>query len=162
MNEEIKIREAEPTDAALIVTFIKELAAYEKLAHEVIVCEKDLLKYLFGNKSCAEVVLAEINNQPVGFALFFHNFSTFVGKPGIYLEDLYIRPDFRGKNIGKQMLTYLARLAKERDCGRLEWSVLDWNQPAIDFYKKAGAIPMDEWTVFRVFGSALNKLANIE
>jgi GNAT superfamily N-acetyltransferase len=154
-----EIKSATPADVPLILSFIKELADYEKLLHEVVATEDILKKTLFGEKKYAEVIIGFLNNQPVSFALFFHNFSSFLGRPGIYLEDLYVKPEVRGNGIGQRMLTYLARLAKQRNCGRLEWWVLDWNKSAIDFYKRLGAIPMDEWTVFRVTGEALDKLA---
>jgi GNAT superfamily N-acetyltransferase len=146
-------------DISLILHFIKELAAYEKLAHEVVATEEILRENLFGKKSHAEVLLGYLDNVPVSFALFFHNFSTFLGKPGIYLEDLYVKPEARGHGIGQVMLQYLAQLAEERQCGRLEWWVLDWNEAAIKFYKRLGAKPMDEWTVFRLTGETLSNLA---
>jgi GNAT superfamily N-acetyltransferase len=155
----LEIRKAQKSDVPLILHFIKELAAYEKLLHEVTATVELLEANLFGEKSVAEVVIASSENKDVGFALYFHNFSTFVGKPGIYLEDLYVSPDYRGKGFGKSLLKYLANLAVERDCGRLEWQVLDWNESAIKFYKSLGAKPMDEWTVFRVTGDELVKLA---
>ncbi len=161
MKNELMIRSATIQDVPLILSFIKELAEYEKLSHEVVATEDILQKTLFGPKSHAEVILGYYENTPVAFALFFHNFSTFLGKPGIYLEDLFVKKEMRGKGFGQQVLAYLAKLAKERDCGRLEWWVLDWNTPAIEFYKRIGAIPMDEWTVFRVTGDALDNLANL-
>lgn len=154
-----KLRFAKEEDIGLILKFIKELADYEKLLSEVVATEEILYDSLFIRKA-AEVIIAEYDNKPIGFALFFHNFSTFLGKPGIYLEDLYIRPDMRGKGFGKTMLAYLAKLAKDRNCGRFEWWCIDWNEPSINFYKSIGAIPMDEWTVFRVDNEALIKLAN--
>jgi GNAT superfamily N-acetyltransferase len=156
----LEIRKAHRSDVPLILHFIKELATYEKLLHEVTATVELLEKNLFGEKSVAEVVIASFENKDVGFALYFHNFSTFVGKPGIYLEDLYVSPEYRGKGFGKILLKYLANLAGERDCGRLEWQVLDWNESAIKFYKNLGAKPMDEWTVFRVTGEDLVELAN--
>lgn len=154
------IKFATEEDIPLILQFIKELADYEKLLHEVAATEKILKEKLFGEKKYAEVVFAYDGEEPVGFALFFHNFSTFLGKPGLYLEDLYVRPTHRSKGIGQQLLRFLAQLAKKRDCGRLEWWVLNWNKKAIDFYLKIGAIPMDEWTVFRVTGQALEELTH--
>ena len=154
------IRFAQPDDVGQILAFIKELAKYEKLAHEVVATEESLAKALFGDRKVAEVILGYYNDEPVGFMLFFHNYSTFLAKPGVYLEDLYIKPEMRGKGIGKTMLSYLAKVAKERDCGRLEWWVLNWNKPAIDFYKSIKAQPMDEWTVFRLTGNDLNELAS--
>jgi len=142
----------------VILGFIRDLAVYEKLLHEVEADEESLRKNLF-EKNYAEVIIGELDGIPVGFALFFHNFSTFLGKPGIYLEDLYVKEEFRGRGFGKKLLARLAELAVERDCGRLDWWVLDWNQPAIDFYLSIGAVPMDEWTTFRLSGEALRKLA---
>lgn len=154
-----KIRAALLADVPLILTFIRELAEYEKLLDEVSATE-DLLKHtLFGQNPKAEVIIAEDDSNPIGFALFFHNYSTFLGKPGIYLEDLFVRPQYRGKGVGKQLLQYLARLALERNSGRLEWWVLDWNSEAIDFYQRIGAKAMDEWTVYRVTGPELTTLA---
>lgn len=155
----LEIRFATPEDTPLILDFIKGLAAYEKLLHEVETDEAQLRKTLFEERQVAEALLAFEGDVPVGFALFFHNFSTFLGKKGLYLEDLYIKPEFRGKGYGEQLLRKLAQIAKERDCGRFEWWVLDWNEPSIQFYKKLGAITMDEWTVFRVTGDALDQLA---
>ena len=155
----INIRNANINDSATILGFIKELAEYENMSNDVVATE-ELLKQNIFEKKLAEVIIAEFDNKPVGFALFFHNFSTFLGKGGIYLEDLYVQPAMRGKNIGKALLSSLAKLAVERDCGRLEWSCLNWNEPSIKFYKSQGAIPMDEWTVFRVTGNELNELAS--
>ncbi len=155
----ISIRSATPADISLIGQFIRDLAEYEKLAHEVRFDEAVMAQKLFGPRTFAEVLIGEIDGTPQGFALFFHNFSTFEGRPGIYLEDLFVRPDARGSGLGKALLGKLAALAVERDCARLEWSVLDWNTPAIDFYKALGARPMDEWTVYRVDGNALTDLA---
>jgi GNAT superfamily N-acetyltransferase len=153
------IRPARPDDLALIAAFIRELAEYEKLAHEVRFDEAALGAHLFGARPMAEVVIGEVDGAPSGFALFFHNFSTFEGLPGIYLEDLYVRPAARGAGLGKALLLHLAGLAQERGCARLEWSVLDWNAPSIGFYKALGARPMDEWTVMRVDGPVLAQLA---
>ncbi len=155
----INIRNANINDSATILGFIKELAEYENMSNDVVATE-ELLKQNIFEKKLAEVILAEFDNKPVGFALFFHNFSTFLGKGGIYLEDLYVQPAMRGKNIGKTLLSSLAKLAVERDCGRLEWSCLNWNEPSIKFYKSQGAIPMNEWTVYRVTGNELNELAS--
>ena len=157
---ETRIREAAGQDIPLILSLIRELAEYERLSHEVVATEDTLRESLFGERRYAEVLIVEHDATPAGFALFFHNFSTFLGKPGIYLEDLYVRPVFRGAGIGKKLLVHLARLAKRRDCGRLEWWVLDWNEPSIGFYKKLGAVPMDDWTVYRVTGEALEDLAS--
>jgi GNAT superfamily N-acetyltransferase len=156
----LSIRPAIAADLPLIAQFIRDLAAYEKLAHEVRFDEAALGERLFGKRSFAEVLIGEIDGAPQGFALFFHNFSTFEGKPGLYLEDLFVRPDARGSGLGKALLKRLAALAVQRDCARLEWSVLDWNEPSIAFYKKLGAKTMDEWTVFRVDGSELTALAS--
>ena len=157
---ETRIREASAGDVPLILSLIRELAEYERLSHEVVATEDALREGLFGEHRYAEVLIAEHGGTPAGFALFFHNFSTFLGKPGLYLEDLYVRPAFRGAGIGKRLLVHLARLAKGRGCGRLEWWVLDWNEPSIGFYKGLGAVPMDDWTVYRVSGSALEDLAS--
>ena len=153
------IRPATAADLPLIAQFIRDLADYEKLADEVRFNEAMLGDRLFGARPYAEVLIGEIDGVPEGFALFFHNFSTFEGRPGIYLEDLFVRPEARGWGLGKAFLKRLAALAVERDCARLEWSVLDWNEPSIQFYKALGARPMDEWTVMRVDGQALEDLA---
>ena len=155
----LSIRAATSSDISLIGQFIRDLAEYEKLAHAVRFDEAVLAQKLFGSRPYAEVLIGEIDNVAQGFALFFHNFSTFEGRPGIYLEDLFVRPDARGFGLGKALLGRLAALAVERDCARLEWSVLDWNTLAIDFYKALGAVPMDEWTVYRVDDAALKTLA---
>lgn len=154
----LSIRPATPADLPLIAQLIRDLADYEKLLHEVRFDETVLGQKLFGPRPYAEVVIGELDGTPQGFALFFHNFSTFEGKPGIYLEDLFVRPAARGSGLGKALLSHLAMLAIERDCARLEWSVLDWNSPAIGFYQKLGARLMDEWTVMRVDGAALQQL----
>lgn len=155
----INIRNANINDSSTILGFIKELAEYENMSNDVVATE-ELLKQNIFEKKLAEVIIAEYDNKPVGFALFFHNFSTFLGKGGIYLEDLYVQPALRGKNIGKALLSSLAKIAVDRDCGRLEWSCLNWNEPSIKFYKSQGAVPMDEWTVYRVTGNELNNLAS--
>ncbi len=157
---ELEIRPATEEDVPLLLRFIKELAEYEKLSHEVSATAEVLKESLFGERRVAEALLAYLGDEPAGFALFFHNFSTFLGRPGIYLEDLYVRPEFRGSGIGRALLVRLAKLAKERDCGRLEWWVLDWNEPSIGFYKSLGAVAMDDWTVYRVTGEALEKLSS--
>ncbi|MFB3786379.1 MAG: N-acetyltransferase family protein [bacterium] len=154
-----EIRFAKPGDAPLIHTFIRELAEYERLSQAVTSSEKDIHEALFGERPAAECLLAFLQDQPAGFALFFTTFSTFVGRPGLYLEDIYVKPAWRGMGIGKALLSRLAGIAKERRCGRMEWSVLNWNEPAIGFYKKLGARPLDEWTVYRLSGSALDALA---
>ncbi|MEY3703572.1 MAG: hypothetical protein RLZZ561_1192 [Pseudomonadota bacterium] len=155
----LSLRVATRDDIALIAQFIRALADYEKLLDEVRLDEGVLTEKLFGPRPYAEVLIGEIDGQPQGFALFFHNFSTFEGRPGIYLEDLFVTPEARGSGLGTALLAELARLAVERDCARLEWSVLDWNEPSIGFYKALGAKPMDEWTVFRLDGAALTNLA---
>lgn len=155
----ITIRPAEERDCARILAFIRDLAEYERLSHEVVTTEEKLRRTLFGERRFAESIIANLDGEPVGFAVFFHNYSTFLGQPGIYLEDLYVRPAARGRGVGEKLLAHLARLAIDRGCGRLEWWVLDWNEPALAFYRKLGAVPMDEWTVQRVTGSALEALA---
>lgn len=156
---DIELRFATKHDIDLIYFFICELANYEKLLPEVVTTPEDLEKTLFGKRAYAEVVLAYQDEKPAGFALFFHNYSTFLGKPGIYLEDLYVQPEFRGKGVGSALFSFLANLTQERACGRLEWWVLDWNKEAIGFYEKIGAKAMDEWTVYRLTGDALADLA---
>ena len=153
-----QIRVATEVDIPTVLSFIKKLAEYEKLSDEVVATEALLKETLFGVRRTAEVAIGYLEDTPVGFVLFFHNFSTFLGRPGIYIEDLFVEEKFRRRGCGGALLRYVARLAVERKCGRLEWSVLDWNQPAINFYKKLGAIAMDEWTVFRVTGDNLKKL----
>lgn len=159
-SEQFKIRLAEEADVKLILQFIKGLGEYEKLSHEVVATEQKLRKTLFKQKM-AEVIIGEYGGEPVGFALFFHNYSTFLGQAGIYLEDLFIIPEMRGKGFGKTMLKHLAKLAVERDCGRLEWACLDWNEPSINFYKGLGAKALEDWTVYRVAGETLLKLADV-
>ena len=156
----LSIRVATRDDIGLIAQFIRALADYEKLLHEVRFDEAGLAEKLFGARPYAEVLIGEIEGSPEGFALFFHNFSTFEGKPGIYLEDLFVTPEARGSGLGTALLAELARLAVERDCARLDWSVLDWNEPSIGFYKALGAKALDEWTGFRLEGSALKALAD--
>jgi GNAT superfamily N-acetyltransferase len=154
-----QIRAASAAEVPVIISFIKKLAAYEKLSHEVVATDALVRETLFGARPTAEVAIGYLEDKPVGFVLFFHNYSTFLGRPGIYIEDLFVEENFRRRGYGSALLLYVARLAKERRCGRLEWSVLDWNEPAIRFYKKLGALPMSEWTVFRVTGDSLDKLA---
>jgi GNAT superfamily N-acetyltransferase len=158
---ELEIRSATEGDVPLILSLIKELAEYERLSHEVVATEEGLCDSLFGERAVAEVLLGYLGDDPAGFALFFHTFSTFLGRPGIYLEDLYVRPEFRGAGIGRALLVQLARLARERGCGRLEWLVLDWNGPAIGFYRSIGASPVSGWTVYRLTGEALEELAGL-
>ena len=159
MTDAITIRPATRHDLPEVLSFIRELAAYERLAEQVQATEADLAAALFGPRPYAEVVLACLAGTPVGFALFFHNFSTVTGKPGIYLEDLFVRPEARGRGAGKQLLAWLARTTLERGCARLDWAVLDWNAPSIGFYRSLGAAPLDEWTTMRVTGAALERLA---
>jgi GNAT superfamily N-acetyltransferase len=159
MSEAITIRPAAVGDVGVILQFIRDLAKYEHLEHEVVATEGMLREALFGSRPYAEVVLACLNGEPVGFALFFHNFSTFLGRAGIYLEDLYVRPEARGHGVGRHLLTWLAGTAVSRRCGRLEWAVLDWNEPSIRFYRKLGAVALDDWTTYRVTGPALTQLA---
>ena len=156
------IRTATESDLPLILTFIRALAVYERLEDRVVATEEVLRESLFGARPYAETLLAEDDGTPVGFAIFFHNFSTFIGRPGIYLEDLFVNPEARGRGYGKALLARLAAIAKERNCGRLEWSVLDWNEPSIGFYKSLGAVPLDDWTMFRVTGGALDALAQVD
>lgn len=158
-KEKLTIRAAQKKDASLILQFIKELAEYEKLSHEVTANEEILSKNLFGEEAHAKVLIAELEELAVGFALYFHNFSTFLAKPGIYLEDLYVKPAYRGQGIGTQLLKKLAQIAIEKDCGRLEWSVLNWNEDAIRVYEKLGAKAMNEWTTYRLTGVSLKNLA---
>ena len=158
-NAQFNIRSATMEDVPLILEFIKALAEYEKLLHEVTATEELLKETLFEKQKVAEVVIGYYEGIPVGFALFFHNFSTFVGRPGIYLEDLFVKSEYRGKGFGKALLKHVAKIAKERNCGRFEWSVLDWNEPSIKFYKSLGAKAMEEWTIFRLSGESLTELA---
>ena len=155
----LNIRTAVESDIPLILSFIKALAEYERMADKVVATEDRLRRTLFGQPRFAEVLIGEEEGEAVAFALFFHNYSTFLAKPGLYLEDLFVKPEARGRGHGRALLARLARIARERDCGRLEWWVLDWNADAIGFYKRLGALPMDEWTVFRITGSALDDLA---
>jgi GNAT superfamily N-acetyltransferase len=153
------IRPARPDDCATIASLIRELAAYERLEDQAKATPEDLRKNLFGPRPYAEALIAEVAGEAAGFALFFHNFSTFRGQPGIYLEDVFVRPEARGRGIGRALLAQIAKVAVDRGCGRLEWSVLDWNAPAIRFYRSLDALPMDDWTVFRLADGALAKLA---
>ncbi len=157
---DLLLRQATEADAPVILKFIKDLATYERLEHTVVATEESVRKTLFGPKQYAEVILADWKGQPAGFALFFHNYSTFLSKPGIYLEDLFVEPALRGNGIGKALLKKLAELAVERGCGRLEWAVLDWNEPSIKFYKSLGALPMSDWIINRLTGDALGSLAS--
>ena len=158
-NTNFKLRFASEKDIPTILYFIKELATYEKLEHEVVATSEVLKESLFGKHKNAEVIIGAYKSKPVAFALFFHNFSTFLGKNGIYIEDIYVKPEYRGKGFGKSIFSFLAKLAKDRNCGRLEWWCLDWNKSALKFYKSLGAKPMDEWTVQRISGKDLDQLA---
>jgi GNAT superfamily N-acetyltransferase len=159
VSSEVRIRFATVEDAPLIVTLIRGLADYERLAHEAVVTDTDVRETLFGERPAAEVLIAEVGADAAGFALFFHNYSTFLGRRGLYLEDLFVFPSHRGRGIGRALMARLAQLAVERDCGRFEWWVLDWNEPAIEFYRSLGARAMDEWTVYRLTGEPLGRLA---
>ena len=156
------IRFATEADVPLILALIKELADFEKLSHEVSAPEEELREQLFGSRRFAEVLIGETEGRPAAFALLFHNFSTFLARPGIYLEDLFVRSEFRGRGFGGRMLSYVARIARERNCGRLEWAVLDWNKRAMNFYRKLGARPMDEWTVYCMDEKAIESLVTDE
>jgi GNAT superfamily N-acetyltransferase len=155
----ITIRPVRESDVDLVLQFIRELADYERLTHQVTATREDIHAALFGARPYAEAVIGCIDGRPCGFALFFHNFSTFLGKPGLYLEDLFVRPDSRGRGLGSHMLAWLARLALDRGCGRFEWAVLDWNEPALKVYRGLGARAADDWTIYRVTGEALARLA---
>jgi GNAT superfamily N-acetyltransferase len=156
MND-VRIYPAQISDVPVILEFIRNLAEYEKLSHACLSTEDLLKEHLFGPRPAAEVLIAAMDNKPVGFALFFQTFSTFVGRPGIWLEDLFVLPENRGNGIGGRLLKEVARIAVNRNCGRLEWSVLDWNSPAIEFYRSVGAVPMDDWTIFRMTADKLNE-----
>jgi GNAT superfamily N-acetyltransferase len=156
---DFSIRPASADDCQLILQFIKELAEYEKLSHEVVATPQILQESLFGERPYAEVLIGAYQATPVAYALYFHNLSTFTGRPGIYLEDIYVQPELRGKGFGRSLLSYIAKLAVERNCTRVEWSVLDWNEPSIQFYRSIGAIALDEWTVQRLHGEALSNFA---
>ncbi|MEE2658922.1 MAG: GNAT family N-acetyltransferase [Candidatus Latescibacterota bacterium] len=159
-EDRVLLRLATAEDVDLVFDFVHQLAEYEKLAHEVVADVAQLKRSLFGQRPAAEVLFAFVDDMPAGFAVFFHNFSTFLGKPGIYLEDLFVLPKLRRRGIGKRLLQRIAQLAVERGCGRFEWSVLDWNDPAKEFYRRHGAEPMEEWTVYRVTGESLQQLAS--
>ena len=159
-TENFAIRPATAADVPIILELIRALATYERAPNDVTATEDGLSKVLFGEKPAAEVLLAFENETAVGFAVFFHNFSTWLGRPGLYLEDLFVRPEDRGKGYGRALLIHLAKIARDRSCGRMEWAVLDWNEPAIQFYRKLGAKPMDEWTVFRLTRHGIAKLAD--
>jgi len=159
MPDEVRIEPADDRDVPVILSLIKALAEYERLAHEVVATEAQLRESLFGTTPHAEAVIARVGSETVGLAVWFHSYSTFLGRRGLYLEDLFVLPAWRGRGIGRALLRHLARLAIERDCGRMEWAVLDWNDPAIGFYRSIGARAMDEWTVYRLTGDALRRVA---
>ncbi len=159
-TENFAIRPATAADVPIILELIRALATYERAPNDVTATEDGLSKVLFGEKPAAEVLLAFENETAVGFAVFFHNFSTWLGRPGLYLEDLFVRPEDRGKGYGRALLIHLAKIARDRGCGRMEWAVLDWNEPAIQFYRKLGGKPMDQWTVFRLTRDGIAKLAD--
>ncbi|MGH9256775.1 MAG: GNAT family N-acetyltransferase [Vicinamibacterales bacterium] len=159
VNDDFRIQPATVADVPLILSLLKALAAYERLAHDVVATEASIRESLFGSKPSAEALIAHAGREPVGFAVWFHNYSTFLGRHGLYLEDLFVLPEWRGRGIGRALLIHLARIAVSRGCGRMEWSVLDWNEPALRFYRSLGARPMDEWTVYRLTGDALTRLA---
>ncbi len=160
--QDFRIREAAEEDVPLILQFIRKLARYERLSHEMNATEEILRRSLFRERKVAEVILAEYQCAAVGFALYFHNFSTFLGRPGIYIEDLYVDESYRGRGFGVALFTHIARLALERGCGRLEWSVLDWNEPAIRFYETLGAVPLSDWTTYRLAGEGLKKVGTLK
>ena len=162
MQTDFEIRAARLADVPIILELIRDLATYERAPNEVTATEEQLVDVLFGDKSVAEVLLAFEGKSPVGFAVFFHNFSTWLGRPGLYLEDLFVKPEARGRGYGRALLVELARIARDRGCGRMEWAVLDWNEPAIKFYRSLGAKPMEEWTVFRLTLDGIAKLAQSE
>ena len=162
MNDQIHIAPGRVEDVPVILSLIKALADYEKLSHQVVTTEADIERSLFGAKPVAEVIVAWEHDVAVGFALFFHNFSTFLGRPGLYLEDLFVRPEWRGRGIGRRLLSHLAGIAVERGCGRFEWAVLDWNEPAIAFYRRMGAELLHDWRICRVTGDALATLASLD
>ena len=160
IESDLQIRRGTAADIPLILQLIRQLADYERAPNDAVATGPQLHEVLFGEKPAAEVLLAFANDEPVGFAVYFFNFSTWLGRPGLYLEDLFVKPEARGKGYGRALLTRLAAVAQERGCGRMEWAVLDWNEPAIQFYRKLGAKPMDEWTVFRLTSDGIGKLAS--
>ena len=162
MQHDFEIRPARVADVPIILKLIRDLATYERAPNEVTATEEQLVDVLFGKRPAAEVLLAFEKDMPVGFAVFFHNFSTWLGRPGLYLEDLFVKPEKRGKGYGRELLVHLAKIAVGRGCGRMEWAVLDWNDPAIQFYRKLGAKPLDEWTVFRLTRDGIARLAQSE
>jgi GNAT superfamily N-acetyltransferase len=160
-RDDFGIRPAHVEDVPVILQLIRDLATYERAPNDVTATEEQLVEVLFGERPAAEVLLAFEGQSPVGFAVYFYNFSTWLGRPGLYLEDLFVKPEKRGKGYGRALLVELAKIARRRDCGRLEWAVLDWNEPAIKFYRSLGAKPMDEWTVFRLTRDGIARLANV-
>ena len=158
---DVRIEAARPEDVALLLELIRALAEYERMSDQVVATEARLLETLFGDRPVAEAVIAWLGAQPVGFALWFYNYSTFLGRSGLYLEDLFVKPEHRGGGVGRALLRHLAQVALAKGCGRMEWSVLDWNEPAIRFYRSLGAQAMDEWTVYRLTGDAITRLANL-
>jgi len=160
MNSDLVITQATQNDMPLLLSFIKKIAEYEKLSHEVTATDEILRQSLFGEKPAAEVIFGYLNNEPVAYAVYFYNFSTFTGKKGLYLEDLFVLPELRGKGIGKKMLLHLIKKSANENCSRMEWAVLDWNKPAMQFYQSLGAKAMDEWTIFRMDEAALAKAGN--
>jgi GNAT superfamily N-acetyltransferase len=160
VTDALQIRPATADDVPLVLSFVEQLADYEKLAHMVVATEASLREALFGDRPGAEVLLAFAEGAPVGFAVYFHNFSTFLGRKGLWLEDIFVKPDRRGRGYGKALLLAVARIARERGCGRFEWAALDWNTPAWEFYRALGATPLEDWTMFRVTGAALDKLGS--
>lgn len=158
--DKFELKKVEEADLPLLLLFIKRIAEYEKLSHEVTATVETLKESFFGKKTNVEAYIGYLDGEPIAYAIYFYNFSSFLGKKGMYLEDLFVLPELRGKGIGKYILAFLANQAVEEGCGRFEWAVLDWNKPAIDFYKSKGAVSMDEWTIFRLSGEALNKFAN--
>jgi GNAT superfamily N-acetyltransferase len=161
VNDEIRILPGRAENVSTILALIRALAEYERLSDHVVATEAGLTRWLFGDRPAAEVVIAWAGDEPVGFALFFHNFSTFLGRPGLYLEDLFVKPEWRGRGVGRRLLSHLAAIAMERGCGRFEWAVLDWNEPAIAFYRRMGAVVLEDWRVCRVTGEALATLASL-
>ena len=159
MSGQLRVEPATESDVPIILSYIRKLAEYEKLSHMVVATEEDIREHVFGPNPVAEVLLAYWDEEPVGFALYFRNFSTFLGRAGLYLEDLFVDPAHRGKGIGKALLARLAKIALERGYGRLQWEVLDWNTPSIEFYRRLGAVPLDQWTGYRLSGEALDRLA---
>jgi GNAT superfamily N-acetyltransferase len=162
MSDDVRIQQATAADVPLVLRMIKALAEYEQLTHEVVATEAKVRESLFGSNPSAEAVIARVDGQPAGFAVWFYSYSTFLGRPGLYLEDLFVLPEWRGRGIGRALLRHLARIAVSRDCGRMEWAVLNWNELAIRFYRRLGARPMSDWTVYRLTGDDLTQLAGAD